>query len=47
MARNDRMQIVPVTPKLTRRVGIAHRQHAVLDGATQSVLKVLTGFRQL
>ena len=46
-ALNERMQIVPVTPKLTRRLGIAHRPHATLDGATQSVLKVLTAFRQL
>ncbi len=45
-ARNDRMRILPVTPKLTRRVGIAHRQPAMLDGATLSVLKVLTMFRQ-
>jgi hypothetical protein len=40
------MRILPVTPKLTRRVGIAHRQPALLDGATLSVLKVLTAFRQ-
>ncbi|MEJ1163182.1 LysR family transcriptional regulator [Variovorax sp. CCNWLW186] len=46
-ALNERMQILPVTPRLTRRLGIAHRQRATLDGATLSVLKVLTEFRQL
>ncbi|QSI28188.1 LysR family transcriptional regulator [Variovorax sp. RKNM96] len=46
-ALNARMQVLPITPKLTRRLGIAHRQPSVLDGATQSVLKVLTTFRQL
>jgi len=46
-ALNERMQILPVTPKLMRRLGIAHRQRATLDGATLSVLKVLTEFRQL
>ena len=46
-ALNERMQILPITPKLTRRLGIAHRQRAMLDGATQSVLQVLTTFRQL
>ena len=46
-ALNERMQILPVTPRLTRRLGIAHRQRAGLDGATQSVLKVLSVFRQL
>ena len=46
-ALNARMQVLPITPRLTRRLGIAHRQPSVLDGATQSVLKVLTTFRQL
>ena len=46
-ALNERMQILPITPKLTRRLGIAHRQRALLDGATQSVLQELTAFRQL
>ncbi|MFH0133048.1 LysR family transcriptional regulator [Variovorax sp. VaC1] len=46
-APNARMQVLPISPKLTRRLGIAHRQRATLDGATQSVLKVLTTFRQL
>jgi len=46
-ALNARMQVLPISPKLTRRLGIAHRQRATLDGATQSVLKVLTTFRQL
>ncbi|MET3494121.1 LysR family transcriptional regulator [Variovorax boronicumulans] len=44
---NERMQVLPITPKLTRRLGIAHRLPGVIDGATQSVLKVLTTFRQL
>ncbi|MDH6166976.1 DNA-binding transcriptional LysR family regulator [Variovorax boronicumulans] len=46
-ALNARMQVLPITPKLTRRLGIAHRLPGVIDGATQSVLKVLTTFRQL
>ncbi|SCX70226.1 LysR family transcriptional regulator [Variovorax sp. EL159] len=46
-ALNARMQVLPISPKLTRRLGIAHRQRATLDGATQSVLKVLTTFCQL
>jgi DNA-binding transcriptional LysR family regulator len=46
-APDERMQVLPMVPKLTRRLGIAHRQPCVLDGATQSVLKVLTTFRQL
>jgi DNA-binding transcriptional LysR family regulator len=46
MQDDERMKILPVTPKLTRRVGIAHRPHALLDGATLSVLEVLTSFRQ-
>jgi len=46
-APGKRMQVLPITPKLTRRLGIAHRLPGVIDGATQSVLKVLTTFRQL
>lgn len=46
-ALGERMQVLPITPKLTRRLGIAHRLPGVIDGATQSVLKVLTTFRQL
>jgi DNA-binding transcriptional LysR family regulator len=44
---DKRMQVLPITPKLTRRLGIAHRLPGMIDGATQSVLKVLTTFRQL
>ncbi|MDP9996008.1 DNA-binding transcriptional LysR family regulator [Variovorax boronicumulans] len=46
-ALNQRMQVLLITPKLTRRLGIAHRLPGVIDGATQSVLKVLRTFRQL
>ncbi|MFM9927445.1 LysR family transcriptional regulator [Variovorax sp. H27-G14] len=45
-AIDERVQVLPLLPRLTRWQGIAHRQHAALDGATQSVLKVLTTFRQ-
>lgn len=45
-ALNERMHILPVSPKLTRRLGIAHRPRAALDGATLSVLKVLAAFSQ-
>ncbi|MDM0055211.1 LysR family transcriptional regulator [Variovorax fucosicus] len=45
-ALNGRMQILPLSPKLTRRLGIAHRAKASLDGATQSVVDTLMEFRQ-
>ena len=51
MAQSDeawagRLQILPVSPKLVRRLGIAHRRESALDGATASVLKILRQFRQ-
>jgi len=45
-ALGERMQILPIVPKLTRRLCIAHRPRALLDGATLRVLEVLAGFRQ-
>ena len=42
----DRIQIVPLSPKLTRRLGIAHRAKATLDGATVRVLETLALLRQ-
>lgn len=43
---NGRMQILPMSPRLVRRLGIAHRPRPTLDGATQSVLEILARFRQ-
>ncbi|MGJ7494731.1 LysR family transcriptional regulator [Variovorax sp. RT4R15] len=45
-ALNGRMQILPLSPKLTRRLGIAHRAKASLDGATLRVVDTLMEFRQ-
>lgn len=45
-ALDERVQILPLVPRLTRWQAIAHRQRGMLDGATQSVLKVLNTFRQ-
>jgi len=45
-ALNGRMQILPLSPRLTRRLGIAHRARASLDGATQRVVDTLMEFRQ-
>jgi len=45
-ALGERLQVLPIVPKLTRRLGIAHRPRALLDGATLRVLEVLAGFRQ-
>jgi len=42
----ERLQVLPLSPKLTRRLGIAHRAKASLDGATESVIKTLMQFRQ-
>lgn len=42
----ERVQIVPLSPKLTRRLGIAHRTEASLDGATESVIETLKAFRE-
>jgi DNA-binding transcriptional LysR family regulator len=43
---NERLQVLPLSPKLTRHLGIAHRSRASLDGATESVLQVLERFGQ-
>lgn len=43
---HDQMVALPIAPKLTRRLGIAHRVRSGLDGATLRVLEVLGEFRQ-
>ncbi|MDM0067148.1 LysR family transcriptional regulator [Variovorax sp. J31P207] len=43
---NERLQVLPLRPKLTRHLGIAHRPRATLDGATESVLQILERFSQ-
>jgi len=43
---NERLQVLPLNPKLTRHLGIAHRPKPALDGATATVLKVLSAFAQ-
>ena len=45
-ALTGRFQILPLSPKLTRRLGIAHRTKASLDGATERVIETLRGFGQ-
>ena len=45
-AWRDRVQILPLSPKLTRHLGIAHRSKASLDGATEWVIETLMGLRQ-
>ncbi len=44
--RDARLQVLPLSPKLTRRLGIAHRSKASLDGATERVIETLMAFRQ-
>ena len=44
--KDQRMQILPLSPPLTRRLGIAHRPRPSLDGATESVLQILERFSQ-
>jgi DNA-binding transcriptional LysR family regulator len=41
---DPRVQVLPLSPKLTRHLGIAHRPS--LDGATETVLKILSAFSQ-
>ncbi len=41
---DPRVQVLPLSPKLTRHLGIAHRPS--LDGATETVLKILSDFSQ-
>ncbi|VTU16499.1 LysR family transcriptional regulator [Variovorax sp. PBL-E5] len=43
---DERLQVLPLSPRLVRRLGIAHRPRASLDGATESVLRILETFRQ-
>jgi DNA-binding transcriptional LysR family regulator len=43
---NERLQILPLSPRLVRRLGIAHRPRSMLDGATESVLGILARFSQ-
>ncbi|MDM0034993.1 LysR family transcriptional regulator [Variovorax sp. J22P271] len=43
---NERLQVLPLSPKLTRHLGIAHRPRATLDGATECVLQILERFSQ-
>ncbi|MDM0107187.1 LysR family transcriptional regulator [Variovorax sp. J22R24] len=43
---NERLQVLPLSPKLTRHLGIAHRPRASLDGAAESVLQILESFGQ-
>ena len=45
-AQDTRLQVLPLSPKLTRRLGIAHRGKASLDGATERVIETLMAFRQ-
>lgn len=43
---DPRVQALALSPKLTRHLGIAHRQRPALDGATATVLKILMQFAQ-
>jgi DNA-binding transcriptional LysR family regulator len=43
---DERMRMLPLRPPLVRRLGIAHRPRAGLDGATESVLQILERFSQ-
>ncbi len=45
-ALDDRVRLLPPSPRLTRRLGIAHRARGTLDGATASVIDTLMLFRQ-
>ncbi|WP_194722223.1 LysR family transcriptional regulator [Noviherbaspirillum malthae] len=40
------MRIVPLAPKLMRHIGVAHRAHASLEGATRNLLETIALFRQ-
>lgn len=46
ISQNDRLAVLPITPRLTRRLAIASRARSGLDGATLRVLDVLGQFRQ-
>ena len=43
---HEQVVVLPISPRLTRRLGIAHRARSGLDGATLRVLEVLGEFRQ-
>ncbi|GGC67971.1 LysR family transcriptional regulator [Undibacterium terreum] len=43
---HSEMQVLPLKPALMRHIGIAHRPHAVVDGATRNLLQILAGFMQ-
>jgi DNA-binding transcriptional LysR family regulator len=45
-AQSPRMQVLPLRPKLTRRLAIAHRATTSLDGATRQVIETLMSVRQ-
>ena len=45
-ALSARAQVLPLSPKLTRRLGIAHRAKPRSDAATERVIEVLKEFRQ-
>jgi DNA-binding transcriptional LysR family regulator len=44
-ALGGRLQVRPLRPALVRRLGLAHRPLAQLDGPTRRVLETLMGFR--
>lgn len=44
--KHEQIDALPITPKLTRRLGVAHRLRSGLDGATLRVLQALGEFRQ-
>jgi DNA-binding transcriptional LysR family regulator len=46
VALHGRLQAIPLSPPLTRHLGIAHRPRGQMDGATDSVLRILAQFRQ-
>lgn len=41
-----RLKVLPLKPRLVRRLGIAHRTQASLDGSTERVIETLVRFRQ-
>jgi DNA-binding transcriptional LysR family regulator len=45
-AWQERVQILPLSPPLMRRLGIAHRDKGAMDGATERVVEALHRFRQ-
>ena len=43
---DTRLKVLPLKPRLVRRLGIAHRDEASLDGSTERVIETLVRFRQ-